>query len=82
VLNNNPGMNVELQGHTDNRGTKKFNQALSEKRAVAVMDYLIKKGIAPSRLTAVGYGFSRPMASNDTDQGRAQNRRVELKPVF
>ncbi len=46
------------------------------------MDYLVKKGIAASRLSAVGYGFSRPMASNDTEQGRARNRRVELKPVF
>jgi OOP family OmpA-OmpF porin len=82
VLNKNKAIKVEVQGHTDSRGSKKLNQALSESRAAAVMDYLIKKGIAASRLTAEGYGFSRPMASNDTDQGRAQNRRVELKPIF
>ena len=82
VLNKNKAIKVEVQGHTDSRGSKKLNQALSESRAAAVMDYLVKKGIAAYRLTAVGYGFSRPMASNDTEWGRAQNRRVELKPVF
>jgi len=82
VLNKNSGMNVEVQGHTDNRGSQKFNQTLSENRAAAVMGYLVKKGIASSRLTSVGYGFSRPIASNNTNQGRTWNRRVELKPVF
>ena len=82
VLNKNPDMKVEVQGHTDNRGSKKFNQTLSENRAASIMNYLIEKGISRTRLTSVGYGFSRPIASNDTDQGRAWNRRVELKPEF
>ena len=82
VLKKNPEMNIEVQGHTDNRGSKKFNQTLSENRAASVMEYLIKKGISPSRLTSAGYGFSRPIASNETDQGRSWNRRVELKPEF
>lgn len=82
VLTKNSDMNVEVQGHTDNRGSKKFNQTLSENRAKAVMAYLTGKGIAPTRLTATGYGFSKPIASNQTAQGRAWNRRVELKPNF
>jgi len=82
ILRNNPGLNVEVQGHTDNRGSAEFNQSLSERRANAVMEYLIGKGISPNRLTASGYGFSKPATSNDTPAGRAQNRRVELKPVW
>jgi OOP family OmpA-OmpF porin len=80
VLKNNPALNVEIQGHTDNRGSAEMNQALSEKRANAVMDYLVKMGIQPQRLAAAGYGFSKPVASNETAKGRALNRRVELKP--
>ncbi len=69
---------VEVAGHTDSRGTEKYNQGLSERRANAVKDYLTGKGVKASRLTARGYGESRPVASNDTDEGRAENRRVEL----
>jgi OOP family OmpA-OmpF porin len=82
ILNNNPGLKVEIQGHTDNRGAAEYNQNLSEKRANAVMEYLVGKGITPNRLTAIGYGFSIPATSNDTPAGRAQNRRVELKPIW
>ena len=79
ILEKNPEMAVEVQGHTDNRGTAKYNQWLSEKRAEKVKDYLVSKGIDPSRLEAKGYGLTQPVASNATEEGRAQNRRVELK---
>ena len=69
---------VEVAGHTDSVGTDSYNQGLSERRANAVKDYLTAQGIKASRLTARGYGESRPVASNDTDEGRAENRRVEL----
>ena len=82
ILKNNLGLKVEIQGHTDNRGSAKYNQKLSDRRANAVMGYLVGRGISPNRLTASGYGFSKPATSNDTPAGRAQNRRVELKPVW
>jgi outer membrane protein OmpA-like peptidoglycan-associated protein len=69
---------VVVVGHTDSRGTDAYNQRLSERRADAVASYLIKKGVAASRLSTKGMGESQPVASNDTDEGRAQNRRVEL----
>lgn len=69
---------VEVAGHTDSRGSDEYNQGLSERRANAVKDYLTSKGVTASRLTARGYGEARPVASNDTDEGRAENRRVEL----
>ena len=76
-----PDLKAEIQGHTDDRGKRAYNQTLSEKRAQSVRQYLIDKGIAPDRLTAKGYGPDRPLASNATAEGRAQNRRVELKPL-
>ena len=79
ILEKNPEMKVEVQGHTDNTGTAEYNQWLSEKRAQRVKDYLVSKGIDPSRLEAKGYGLTQPVASNATVEGRAQNRRVELK---
>ena len=79
ILEKNPEMEVEVQGHTDNTGSAKYNQWLSEKRAQKVKDYLVSKGIDPSRLEAKGYGLTQPLASNATKEGRAQNRRVELK---
>lgn len=69
---------VEVAGHTDSVGSDAYNQGLSERRANAVKDYLVGKGVTATRLTARGYGESRPVASNDTDAGRAENRRVEL----
>jgi outer membrane protein OmpA-like peptidoglycan-associated protein len=69
---------VEVAGHTDSVGTEEYNQKLSERRAIAVKDYLESKGITATRLSAVGYGEAQPVASNDTDAGRALNRRVEL----
>ncbi|MSQ99266.1 MAG: TonB-dependent receptor [Xanthomonadales bacterium] len=69
---------VEVAGHTDSVGSEEYNQKLSERRAIAVKDYLESKGITANRLTAMGYGEAQPVASNDTDAGRALNRRVEL----
>jgi len=77
-LKRNPDMTVEIQGHTDNIGSKVYNQRLSERRAHAVMNYLVENGIAKERLSAKGYGFSAPMASNETKEGRAKNRRVQF----
>ena len=78
-LRENPGIRVEVQGHTDNTGTPEHNRELSLARANAVRDYLIDHGVTPDRLTAYGYGQERPIATNDTDAGRALNRRVELR---
>ena len=82
VLKRNPDLKVEIQGHTDNVGDAQYNRELSRKRARAVMGYFIQEGISPSRLSYEGYGFSNPAASNATAEGRAKNRRVELKPVY
>ena len=81
VMKNNPGLHVRLEGHTDNVGSADYNMRLSEKRAQAVKLWLMKKGISAQRLETIGYGFSKPAASNDTGDGRAQNRRVELDPL-
>ena len=69
---------IQVEGHTDNEGTEEYNHALSESRAKAVMEYLIGKQIPKERLTYKGYGFSRPKASNETEEGKAINRRVEF----
>jgi OOP family OmpA-OmpF porin len=73
-----PTVNIEIAGHTDGDGEDGFNQALSEKRAQAVADYLAKAGLPAGRFTAVGYGSTQPVASNDTDEGKAQNRRIDF----
>lgn len=73
-----PSLKVRVEGNTDNIGSEEFNQTLSEKRADAVRDYLLAQNIKPDNLTAVGYGKTRPIASNDTADGRQQNRRVEM----
>ena len=70
---------VQLEGHTDNRGSERKNQVLSERRVQNIKDYLVQRfHIAPERIRATGYGISRPIASNDTPEGRSQNRRVEV----
>lgn len=71
-------INISAQGHTDSRGSDKYNQNLSERRAQAVKDYLVKAGVPANRIDVVGKGESAPVATNDTDGGRAENRRVEL----
>ena len=73
-----PTANIEVAGHTDGDGEDAFNQALSQKRAQTVVDYLVKAGLPASRFTAVGYGSTQPVAGNDTDEGKAQNRRIEF----
>jgi len=79
VMKLNPGLTVEIQGHTDNYGKDAYNQKLSERRANAVKNELIKQGVNGKRLTTVGFGESQPVESNDTDDGRAYNRRVVYK---
>jgi OOP family OmpA-OmpF porin len=73
-----PTANIEIAGHTDADGEDGFNRTLSERRAQAVSDYLVKAGLPANRFTAVGYGSSQPVASNDTDEGKAQNRRIDF----
>ncbi|MBI4774102.1 MAG: OmpA family protein [Deltaproteobacteria bacterium] len=82
ILEKNPSLKVEVQGHTDNVGSEDYNERLSILRAKAVMDYLKGKGIGVDQIPATGYGFSRPVASNDTDEGRAKNRRTEFHPIY
>ncbi len=79
LLLKNPEVKVEVSGHTDNVGSASFNKRLSKQRALAVKNYLVSKGVEQDRIVAVGYGFEKPVASNDTPEGRQQNRRVELK---
>lgn len=81
TLNRYSDMRVEIQGHTDSLGTEAYNQGLSERRAKAVHDYLVSKGISASRLTTRGFGETQPVADNGTKEGRAQNRRVVLIEV-
>ncbi|MCS3836667.1 outer membrane protein OmpA-like peptidoglycan-associated protein [Pseudomonas sp. JAI111] len=71
-------VSIKVVGHTDSVGSAEYNQALSERRASSVAAYLLSQGIAPSKLTSEGKGKSQPVADNDTDEGRAKNRRVEL----
>lgn len=72
---------VEIGGHTDSRGSASYNQQLSERRAKSVVDYLVEKGIDPDRLKHVGYGQTSPIADNDTEEGRQQNRRTEFEII-
>jgi outer membrane protein OmpA-like peptidoglycan-associated protein len=78
TLKEEPNIDVSADGYTDSVGTEQYNQGLSERRATSVRNWLVKCGISPSRLTARGFGESNPVASNDTADGRAQNRRTEL----
>jgi len=78
LLQDNPDLKVRVEGHTDNVGAKAANQLLSQKRAQAVMGWLIANGIDVSRLTAQGFGDNKPVGDNSTEDGRAKNRRVEL----
>jgi OOP family OmpA-OmpF porin len=81
VLQKNPGMRIEVQGHTDSDGADAYNLDLSNRRAQAVVGYFAQKGIEANRLSAKGYGESKPVADNKTREGKAQNRRVELQPI-
>ncbi len=78
-LSQSPGTSVSVGGHTDSTGSDAYNQALSERRAASVRDYLISRGVSAGRLSVAGYGESQPVADNATADGRALNRRVELR---
>jgi outer membrane protein OmpA-like peptidoglycan-associated protein len=79
LLRDNPDLKIELRSHTDNLGSDEYNRKLSESRSQAVLEYLSVKGIPKTRLTAKGYGESEPLDSNDTEEGRKNNRRTEFK---
>ena len=76
-----PNLRVELSGHTDNTGSEVLNNRLSQKRAEAVVEYLISKGISADKLTAKGYGSTAPIDSNQTPEGRQNNRRTEFEII-
>jgi outer membrane protein OmpA-like peptidoglycan-associated protein len=78
ILLSYPGLQIEAEGHTDTTGSEDFNRKLSQQRADSVREYLISQGIPGSSISSVGKGFSTPVASNDTAEGRQKNRRVEL----
>lgn len=78
VLNKYPDTDIKILGHTDNKGTDAYNQGLSERRAASVSSYLKDHGISSSRVSTKGMGENDPIASNDTEEGRSQNRRVEF----
>ena len=79
IFRKNPGLKVEIQGHTDHTGSDSFNQRLSEKRAKTVYNALVARGVTSDRLVTRGYGESKPITSNKTRNGRAMNRRVQMK---
>ena len=81
ILAKDPGLKVEVQGHTDAVGNDAYNMTLSDSRAHAVVAWLVQRGIAADRLLAKGYGKTRPVADNDSDAGRAKNRRVEVAKI-
>lgn len=78
VLDGNPEIKIEVQGHTDNVGTPRYNKDLSNRRAAAVRKYLVAHGIAPERLASIGHGLERPLVDNNTEENRALNRRVQF----
>jgi outer membrane protein OmpA-like peptidoglycan-associated protein len=78
ILNKYPDTNILIEGHTDDTGTEEYNMELSEKRAKSVSNYLASLSVDPTRFTIMGYGESQPIATNETSEGRSQNRRVEL----
>lgn len=80
-LQENPGVRVEISGHTDNTGSASYNVQLSEKRAAAVNSYLVSQGISAGRLIPKGYGSQQPIADNDSEEGRQKNRRIEFKII-
>jgi OmpA-OmpF porin, OOP family len=79
LMNEKPGMQIEIAGHTDNTGTESYNFGLSERRAKSVVKYLNEKGVAQNRVATVFFGESKPVSTNDTKEGRKKNRRVEFK---
>ncbi|OSZ77104.1 hypothetical protein CAP36_11850 [Chitinophagaceae bacterium IBVUCB2] len=82
MMNENPGLQIRIEGHTDNAGDDDANMKLSEDRAIAVKDYLISKGISENRITTEGFGETQPIADNNTASGRMKNRRIELRVAY
>lgn len=82
ILIKDEDIKLTIEGHTDNTGSKRINQILSGKRALAIKIYLSKKGVTNDRMTALGFGSERPIASNNTEAGKAKNRRVEFKVTY
>ncbi|MGL6269941.1 MAG: OmpA family protein, partial [Chitinophagaceae bacterium] len=78
LLNDNPTIEIDMGAHTDNKGSDDYNMKLSSSRAKSVMDYILSKGIAENRIQSHGYGETKPVADNDTDENRQLNRRVEF----
>ncbi len=81
LMNENPSLKISIEGHTDNTGSAEHNQTLSENRAKSVMSALIKQGVNKSRLSSKGWGQTKPIADNSTDDGKAKNRRVEIVKI-
>ncbi len=81
IMQEMPKLKIEISGHTDNKGSAEYNKTLSAKRAKAVVDYLVTKGISADRMRSAGYGKERPVATNDTDAGRQLNRRTEFEII-
>jgi outer membrane protein OmpA-like peptidoglycan-associated protein len=82
IMSDNPELKLAIDGHTDNVGSDALNQSLSERRATAVKNYLVSKGVDESRITSTGYGETKPVADNKTAAGRQKNRRVEMQPSY
>jgi OOP family OmpA-OmpF porin len=82
ILNKYPAAKLSIEGHTDDVGADEYNQDLSQRRTESVKKYLVSKGVSENRLTATGYGETKPIADNKTSQGRAKNRRVELNTSY
>ncbi len=80
-ISNHPDLRYQVNGHTDSRGSDAYNQALSERRGHSVLDYMVSRGASRDQVDVNGYGESQPIESNDTDAGRAENRRVEIEPA-
>lgn len=78
ILKQNSSINIELEGHTDNVGSPEQNMILSQNRTLAIKNYLIKKGIEMNRISAVGYGDTKPLVPNSTDENKQKNRRVDI----
>ena len=81
LLINNTNLKIEVSGHTDNKGSKSYNKRLSLNRAKSVVQHLLDKGIDKKRMVSKGYGFDRPIATNETEEGRQLNRRTEFKII-
>jgi outer membrane protein OmpA-like peptidoglycan-associated protein len=79
LMQDNPTLEIEMSAHTDSYGSDDYNFKLSDNRAKSAMDYILSKGISPTRITAHGYGETKPVATNETDEGRQINRRVEFQ---